>query len=241
MTRDATRGERLALRMIEGWVRAYTRGLERDVADDRVAELRSDLAEQHRHQRETGTRPSFAAVALLSRSARGAAADLAWRSRMVRARRQPMTSRSLHEWTTGMRRVFWLLAVAVITSACGVFILLRLAILDADALASGGWIALALTVATMADVAGLTMLVGRPGPRAGAMVLAVASPVTFWLADYAPAISVSAFGTTLTAAIIDSGVVGLAILVAAGTGSAWLFLRGARRLPPNGNTSSRRE
>jgi hypothetical protein len=72
--------ERVA-ELISWWVRFYTRDLPAPTARRRIDEIDSDLHDQIAHERADGTSDRRIALGILSRMARGLAADVAWRRR----------------------------------------------------------------------------------------------------------------------------------------------------------------
>ncbi len=74
--------ERLA-ELAARWVRLYTRNLPAPVARRRVEEIDADLHDHIAHERTQGTSDRRIALSILSRLARGVAADAAWRGHHV--------------------------------------------------------------------------------------------------------------------------------------------------------------
>jgi hypothetical protein len=64
---------------VRGWAHRYTRGLPRDAAERRLAELDADLHDHIAHERARGTGERRIALGILARMLRGSAADAAWR------------------------------------------------------------------------------------------------------------------------------------------------------------------
>lgn len=81
-----------AARLARWWVALYTRGLPRPIAERRASEISGDIADQIEFERSAGVGERRIAFALLSRSARGALADLSWRRERLggRRRRRPL-------------------------------------------------------------------------------------------------------------------------------------------------------
>jgi hypothetical protein len=83
------------------WVRLYTTGLPRPVADRRLEEIQADLRDQIIHARSLGASEARIATQIASRMFRGAAADAAWRAHEGRTahtrltKEQPMKSATL--------------------------------------------------------------------------------------------------------------------------------------------------
>lgn len=65
--------------LVSGWVRVYTRELPPPVAERRVDEIRADLHDHIAFERARGTADPHISLGILSRMARGVAADVAWR------------------------------------------------------------------------------------------------------------------------------------------------------------------
>ncbi|MGK5682872.1 hypothetical protein [Actinoplanes sp. URMC 104] len=84
--RPSERAAALVLR----WVRFYTRRLPADVAARRVDEVAADLHDHIAHETALGTPDGRTALGVLSRCARGVAADAAWRGRNRSRRRHSM-------------------------------------------------------------------------------------------------------------------------------------------------------
>jgi hypothetical protein len=78
------RPERMA-ELVARWVRFYTRDLPAPVAERRVEEIDSDLHDQIRHERASGTSELRIACGIASRMVRGLAADVAWRQAKLAA------------------------------------------------------------------------------------------------------------------------------------------------------------
>jgi hypothetical protein len=72
-------GPPLLVRVAEGWVAWYTRGLPGEVRDARRAELRSDLFEQRRHAEDGGQGRLRWSLQVGGRMVRGVPDDLWWR------------------------------------------------------------------------------------------------------------------------------------------------------------------
>jgi hypothetical protein len=75
MTSDAVAR---SIARVDTWVRLYTRGLPREVAEDRRDEVLADLRDQVAWAREHGIPAPRVARSLLGRALRGAPADLSW-------------------------------------------------------------------------------------------------------------------------------------------------------------------
>jgi hypothetical protein len=70
-----------AVRVVDGWVRLYTRQLPPQLAQRRVDEIGADLHDHIAHERARGTSDRRIALSILSRMVRGLAADASWRGR----------------------------------------------------------------------------------------------------------------------------------------------------------------
>ncbi len=102
------RPERMAA-LVALWVRFYTRDLPAPIAERRVAEVTADLHDHIAHERARGTSEPRIALSLLSRMARGLAADASWRRRV----RPPQKG-------IAMKPLIAILALAVLVTALGV-------------------------------------------------------------------------------------------------------------------------
>ncbi|WP_154402878.1 hypothetical protein [Nocardioides speluncae] len=71
------------VKVVERWVRAYTRGLPPSVAQRRADELGADLQDHIAHERARGVSDRRIALSILSRMVRGLAADTAWRAELL--------------------------------------------------------------------------------------------------------------------------------------------------------------
>ena len=77
--------------LVVRWVRLYTTGLPRPVAQRRIEEIRADVHDQVIHERSLGVSDRRIATWIASRMIRGAAADVAWRAHEVRTARTHST------------------------------------------------------------------------------------------------------------------------------------------------------
>jgi len=68
--------------LVTRWVRFYTRGLPMPIAERRIGEIDADLHDHIAHGRAHGTSDRRIALGILSRMARGLAADASWRRRV---------------------------------------------------------------------------------------------------------------------------------------------------------------
>ncbi|HEY6278001.1 MAG TPA: hypothetical protein VIX86_16905 [Streptosporangiaceae bacterium] len=100
-----------ASRLVTGWTRWYTAGLPAPVRERRRAEISADIHGQFEDARSRGERPAVTAALMLSRLARGARHDLAWRHEIDRPAR-------LARWQA--RRAGWTAVVLLLTLAAGV-------------------------------------------------------------------------------------------------------------------------
>lgn len=75
---------RTAARRVLRWCAWYTRGLDPHIAAERRDEIASDLHEEAAWAEDSGLSPSRAARVMLLRALRGVAADLSWRSHVLR-------------------------------------------------------------------------------------------------------------------------------------------------------------
>lgn len=76
-----------AVRLVDRWVRFYTRELPTSVAQRRVEEIGADLHDHIDHERARGTSDRRIALSIVSRMARGLAADASWRGQHGEATR----------------------------------------------------------------------------------------------------------------------------------------------------------
>lgn len=171
MTAPATRSEALVLR----WAAHYTRDLDRRIAEDRIAELRSDLWEQRADAERSARRSRIGlATSILGRAARGIPSDLAWRRGRLAAglgERVPVLAR----WErTGVLALALLVAVALVVGGA-----LATGRLLVDVLRWGIVVhpvaAPTVVVAFIACVVGTAFLVGARRRWLGAMWLAAGS------------------------------------------------------------------
>jgi hypothetical protein len=81
-----------AARLVESWVRCYTRHLPAPVAGRRAGEIRADLHDHIAHERALGTGDGRIALGVLSRMIRGLPADASWRGRIRPWRKDIMKS-----------------------------------------------------------------------------------------------------------------------------------------------------
>jgi hypothetical protein len=83
----------VAVAVLRSWTRIYTWGLRHDVADERRAEVESDLWEMQRDPAFDSGRA--VAIAVVIRTLAGAADDLAWRIEHVDLRHQLLLRRAV--------------------------------------------------------------------------------------------------------------------------------------------------
>ena len=83
----------LATALVTWWVRAYTRGLPRTIAERRAGEIAADLHDHIAHERARGTSDGGIALAVASRMLRGIAADVSWRSQTISRTKDPTMTR----------------------------------------------------------------------------------------------------------------------------------------------------
>jgi hypothetical protein len=82
--------ERVA-KLVDHWVRFYTRDLPGPIAQRRADEINADLHDHIAHDRAHGTGDGRIAFSILSRMARGLVADAAWRGRQAKLAVHPST------------------------------------------------------------------------------------------------------------------------------------------------------
>ena len=90
--------ERMA-ELVARWVRFYTRKLPTPIAQRRVNEIDADLHDHIAHERAEGTSDRRIAVGILSRMARGLAADASWRSQHSKSATDASTNHGAHQST----------------------------------------------------------------------------------------------------------------------------------------------
>ena len=78
--------------LVAWWVRFYTRGLARPIAERRIAEIDADLHDHIAHERASSISDPRIAVAVASRMLRGLAADVAWRRGRLSTQEETMKS-----------------------------------------------------------------------------------------------------------------------------------------------------
>jgi hypothetical protein len=112
----------LPLRVAEGWVACYTRGLPGEVRDARRAELRSDLFEHRQHASANGHGRLRWSVQVGGRVVRGMADDLWWRFAQQAARRPAAERRRdllawLFDWVVTPAASFGVLLTAWVSTS----------------------------------------------------------------------------------------------------------------------------
>lgn len=85
------------------WVRLYTAGLPRPVAQRRLDEIEADLHDQVIHERSLGLPERQIATHIASRMIRGAAADASWRAHERRSARTHSTKEHTMKTATSTR------------------------------------------------------------------------------------------------------------------------------------------
>jgi hypothetical protein len=113
-------------RRVERWVRRYTAGLPRAIADRRIEEIRADLHEQITYERSLGRTERSIARRLAGRSLRGAPADVAWRAdQLSSVRHRTMKEQQMRTHPVGRSAAFigmfvvTVLAVPLVAMATG--------------------------------------------------------------------------------------------------------------------------
>lgn len=79
-----------AAALVARWVRSYTDGLPRHVADRRVEEVDRDVVDHVEDERARGTAGVLIALHVLSRLVRGLPADAAWRREIQSRQGHPL-------------------------------------------------------------------------------------------------------------------------------------------------------
>jgi hypothetical protein len=128
--------------LVDRWVRLYTRRLPEPIAERRAEEISADLYDHVAFERARGTADRAIALSVLSRMARGAPADVAWR-------------RHVHPVKGDSMRPFVALLLAAIGIAVLAFILdspiLVLVSVGAIGVATLGWFVLSVQTAQQGD------------------------------------------------------------------------------------------
>jgi membrane protein YdbS with pleckstrin-like domain len=136
-------GPPLLVRVAEGWVAWYTRGLPGEVRDARRAELRSDLFEHRRHAAATGQRRLRWSIQVGGRVLRGVPDDLWWRFA------QQAASRPATEAAARRRRLLAWLFDWVVSPAVAVGVLLITWVSISPLRLSGALVALFVVLAVL--------------------------------------------------------------------------------------------
>lgn len=103
-----------AERLVLGWARLYTRGLDAEAGERRLGELASDCFEQRRRGREVGAPPSLVATSMVARTLAGVPADLLWRQGRLAASRDGSLARGGRPVWTWTRKSWWLVLAALL-------------------------------------------------------------------------------------------------------------------------------
>jgi hypothetical protein len=101
-------------RVCTAWVRWYTRRLPVHVADERRAEIASDLWEHRRHATDLGHTRTRHELEVIGRSLSGIPADLSWRRRVLRSQTRPGPGVSMTTSLTASRSGVLLTVLAVL-------------------------------------------------------------------------------------------------------------------------------
>lgn len=107
------RPERMA-QLVTRWVRFYTRRLPAPIARRRLEEVHADLHDHIAHERAHGTSDRRIALSILSRMARGVAADVAWRGRHAEATAHQPSEEAMPKRRTALRSTIRI----VLATAC---------------------------------------------------------------------------------------------------------------------------
>jgi hypothetical protein len=171
--RDVTAPDR-AESLVLGWARSYTRGLDDQARQRRLAELASDCHEQRRWGGEVGASPVAVATSMVARTLAGIPADLLWRQGQIAASRDRSPNpggRSMGRWIKDN----WWVALAGLLGAFEVVLGVGLPFEDRTVGALVGGIVIALL--------GISMLAGivirRRNRRIGGVLIAVGTLPTF--------------------------------------------------------------
>jgi hypothetical protein len=157
-------GPPLLVRVAEGWVALYTRGLPIEIRDDRRAELRSDLWEHRRHAAAGGQGRLRWSLQVGGRVVRGIPDDLWWRFA------QQAASRPATEVAARRRQLLAWLFDWVVSPAFAIAVLLTGWLSTSPLRLSGALVALFVVLAVLR-----TKLVG-PISNETALVFGVVSP-----------------------------------------------------------------
>ncbi|QJY44930.1 hypothetical protein [Pseudonocardia broussonetiae] len=98
------------------WVRCYTARVGAEAAEDRRAEIDSDLWEQRAHARSVGAPPHAVALSIVRRVTGGVPADLVWsrQQRGVSRERAPEREVTVSRWARPARHSWWTAAAAAV-------------------------------------------------------------------------------------------------------------------------------
>lgn len=156
------------------WCAWYTRGLEVDMADDRISELASDLHDQRAWANETGQASWRTDVGMLARTVTGIPADLSWRAAAIEAREvDERTFRSIRRFEV-VAFVTFLAATALVGS--GIYAYLRVARALTDGAITYVPAATISTIAlTLTAILGSALLVARKTRMWGSLTLLIPS------------------------------------------------------------------
>ena len=214
--------ERMA-ELVARWVRFYTRELPTPIAQRRVNEIDADLHAHTAYERAHGTSDRRIALSILSRMARGLAADVSWRGQHAKATtHQPSTP----EEAMKKRKTAYLSAVGVALAAA--FILLWL--MGAVGIIGVEGDRADLMYFGVLAVGLIGAIIARFRPQGMARALFAMA-----LAQASVAVIALIAGKHRDPVTSVPELVGLnGFFVALFIGSAWLFRRAARQHPPAG-------
>jgi hypothetical protein len=131
-----------ASRLVERWVRLYTRQLPTAIAERRLEEIEADVHDHTAHERALRTSDRRIGLSILSRMARGIPADLSWR-RHVR----PVEGDFVKPFVTVLAAALVVAAIALVLDSPAL-VLLSIAMIAVDIL---GVFALGLRTAQRGD------------------------------------------------------------------------------------------
>ncbi|RFA06776.1 hypothetical protein B7R21_18555 [Subtercola boreus] len=227
------------------WAAFYTRGLPREVANDRRDELASDLFEHSKSAGRTPRERRALASEIGMRAVFGMGADLSWRGQQLRRERSGQAAISPRRQRSGAQRtstaVYVLAAVMIVASLSGAV----RATLNVSAFSSPGAPAVLLSCGVLACLA--VFLFSRPGSRLlGGIGLAVlAFPIGWTLSMALP--SISAHASQLYAALMEPlldllpPLLGLGTMLVPSMLVAACFLIGTIRTRPQAGQTPRQE
>jgi hypothetical protein len=201
------------------WVRLYTRGLPRQIRDERRAEIESDLWEQSRDAEVAGSDGVRLFFSVWTRCLLGVVHDLAWRAEQRDALRRPSPDRAGPFGPRpgdSRRRLLGLLAGVTLALALVSVLVIANTIEYSEGTQPVGVIAAALlTIITASAAVGIIVAargfwVMRRRPVVGALLVVAGSSVAgltwYWLlVPVLMSVAVSVYGVARAVRLIDAG------------------------------------